>query len=143
MNWRRSLRICSKFAGRFPLQFKEAFITPVIKKPSLDAADVRSYRPISNLSVVSKLLERLVAGQLFSYPCSLQLFPSCHSGFRAGHSTETAVLRALSQLLQVVDNGEYAALFLLDLSAAFDTDHITSCQSFPAEHRKLKTYLLK
>jgi hypothetical protein len=111
-------------AAGCPLQFKEAFITPIIKKPSLDAADVRSYRPISNLSVVSKLLERVVAGQLVSYLRSSHLFPSCQSGFRAGHSTETAVLRVLSDLLQAVDDGEYAALVLLDLSAAFDTvDH--------------------
>ena len=51
-------------AGHFPDVFKEAYITPIIKKPSLDSADVRSYRPISNLSVISKLLERTVARQL-------------------------------------------------------------------------------
>ena len=47
--------------GIFPSIYKQAFITPIIKKPGLDAADVKSYRPISNLSVVSKLLERVVA----------------------------------------------------------------------------------
>ena len=40
---------------------KEAYITPRLKKADLDSADVKSYRPISNLSVLSKLLERLVA----------------------------------------------------------------------------------
>jgi hypothetical protein len=111
-------------AGRFPLQFKEPFITPIIIKPSLDAADVRSYRPISNLSVVSKLLERVMAGQLVSYLRSLHLFPSCQSGFRAGHSTETAVLRVLLDLSQAFDSGKCAALVLQDLLAAFDTaDH--------------------
>ena len=49
------------------MTFKEVFITPVIKKPGLDAADVGSYRPISNLSVISKLLERIVAKQLTDY----------------------------------------------------------------------------
>ena len=49
--------------GHFPTTFKEAFITPVIKKPGLDSADIGSYRPISNLSVISKLLERIVAKQ--------------------------------------------------------------------------------
>ena len=40
-----------------PEMFKSALITPLLKKPDLDSADPRSYRPISNLSVVSKLLE--------------------------------------------------------------------------------------
>jgi len=53
--------------GHFPAVFKEAFITPVMKKPGLDAADTSSYRPISNLSVLSKLLERLVVRQLMGY----------------------------------------------------------------------------
>ena len=52
------------------------------------------------------------------------VIPPLQSGFRQGHSTETAVLRVLSDILQAVDNGDLAALVLLDLSAAFDTvDH--------------------
>ena len=50
--------------------------------------------------------------------------PPLQSGYRQGHSTETTVLRVLSDILQAVDNGDLAALVLLDLSAAFDTvDH--------------------
>ena len=110
--------------GYFPTCFKEAFITPVIKKPGLDAADANSYRPISNLSVISKLLERLIVQQLMEYLTSANLLPQLQSGFRQGHSTETAVLRVLSDILQAVDRGDVAALVLLDLSAAFDTvDH--------------------
>jgi len=45
--------------GHFPARFKEAFIPPVVQKPGLDATDVNSYRPIFNLSVLSKLLERI------------------------------------------------------------------------------------
>ena len=95
-----------------------------MKKPGLDTADASSYRPISNLSVLSKLLERLVVCQILNYLTSADLLPSLQSGFRAGHSTETAVLRVLSDILHAVDCGDVAALVLLDLSAAFDTvDH--------------------
>jgi hypothetical protein len=111
-------------AGHFPAGFKEAFVTPIVKKPGLDATDVSSYRPITNLSTLSKLLERLVVRQLMDYLTSADLLPPLQSGFRPGHSTETAVLRVLSDILQAVDRGDLAALVLLDLSAAFDTvDH--------------------
>ena len=57
-------------------------------------------------------------------PLPMKLFNSSQSGFRPGHSTETAVLRVLSDILQAVDRGDSAALILLDLSAAFDmVDH--------------------
>jgi len=61
--------------GCFPAVFKEAFITPIVKA-GLDATDVSSYRPISDLSVLSKLLERLVARQLMQYLSSADLLPS-------------------------------------------------------------------
>ena len=54
--------------GYFPDMYKAAYITPLLTKPSLDATDVKLYRPISNLSVLSKLLERLVAQQLIELP---------------------------------------------------------------------------
>ena len=74
-----------------------SLITPVLRKRGLDATNASSYRPISNLSVLSKLLERLVARQLMEY-LSLADFPPLQFGFRQGHSTETAVLRVLWHL---------------------------------------------
>ena len=115
--------------GSVPSTFKDAYITPLLKKASMDPADVRSYRPISNLSVTSKLLERLVAKQLIEYLTSSGLLPALQSAYRAHHSTETAVLKVLADILKAIDTGNLAVLALLDLSAAFDTvDHATLLQ---------------
>ena len=72
-------------AGHFPAAFKEASVTPIVKKQGLDPADPSSYRPISNLSVFSKTLERLVARQLLNYLTTEQLLPAQQSGFRPLH----------------------------------------------------------
>ena len=89
----------------------------------MDPADTKSYRPISNLPVLSKTLERLVAHQLVEHLDLWRLLPDLQSAYRAHHSTETAVLRVLSDILDALD---FAVLTLLDLSAAFDTvDHTT------------------
>ena len=60
---------------------------------------------------------------------SANLLPLLQSGFRPGHSTETAVLRVLSDLLEAVVDDDITALALLDLLAAFDTvDHSFLCK---------------
>jgi hypothetical protein len=61
--------------GYYPTEFKRAFVTPVIKQTGLDASVASSYRPISNLSVLSKLFERMVARQLLSYLNDNNLLP--------------------------------------------------------------------
>lgn len=114
----------SMLVATVPEAMKSAYITPLIKKPDSDASDPRSYRPISNLSVVSKLLERTVFGQLCDYLTKADLLPRLQSAYRAHHSTETAVLKVLTDILHAVDGGDLSVLALLDLSAAFDTvDH--------------------
>jgi len=56
----------------------------------------------------------------------MELLPELQSAYRANHFTESAVLRVFSDILGTLDRGEFAALALLDLSAAFDTvDHPT------------------
>ena len=98
----------------------------MLKKSGLDSADVKSYRPISNLPVLSKLLERLVARQLLDYLNRKKLLPHLQSAYRAYHSTETAVVKVLMDILRALDAGNLTMLTLLDLSAAFDTvDHAT------------------
>jgi len=108
-----------------PTVFKEAYITPLIKKADLDVDDVRSYHPVSNLPVSSKLLEHLVSRQLLDYITVEGLMPALQSAYRLFHSTETAVLKVLADILRALDNGDVDVLTLLDLSAAFDTvDHV-------------------
>ena len=102
-------------AGYYPMDFKHAFITPIVKKAGTDASDVRSYRPITNLSVLSKLFERMVARQIWEHLTLFDLLPATQSGFRPGHSTESAILRVLSDILAAVDRGDFSTLVLLDL----------------------------
>ena len=97
---------------------------PLLKKANLDAADVKSYQSITNLSVVSKALEQLVARQLVRYLTESSLLPHLQSAYHAHHSTETALLKVIGDILLALDSGNLAVLFLLDLSASFDTiDH--------------------
>jgi len=96
-------------------------VTPLLKKSDLDPANVQSYRPIANLSVLSKLLERLVAQQLLDYLNESKLLPDLQSTYRPHHSSETAVVKVLTDILKALDGGDLAILTLLDLSAAFDT----------------------
>ena len=73
-------------SGVAPASFRSAFITPLLKKADLDPADPKSFRPISNLSVISKLLERIVAKQLVKYLKDNSFLPNLQSAYRAGHS---------------------------------------------------------
>ena len=104
-----------------PECMKMAIVTPILKKPNLDPSDISNFRPISNLSFLSKLLERAICRQLTAYLESGSLLPQHQSAYRANHSTETAVLRVFSDLVAASDADKISLLALLDLSAAFDT----------------------
>jgi len=64
-----------------PSMFKLAYIMPLLKKSDLNSADLKSYRPIANLSVLLKLLERLVARQVLDYVNSMRLLPHLQLAF--------------------------------------------------------------
>ena len=106
--------------GQFPSLFKLAAITPLLKKPELDSS-FNNYRPISNLTFLSKLIERVVSNQLVRYLKDNKLCEPLQSAYRAFHSTETALVKIQNDILQFMDNNKTVLLVLLDLSAAFET----------------------
>jgi len=110
--------------GYVPPSQKVAHVTPHLKKRGLDITDSKNFRPVSNLSLLSKLLEKVVAGQLNGFLNITNTLPSTQSAYRKFHSTETALLKVFSDLCKAVDDGNTCLLGLLDLSSAFDTvDH--------------------
>ena len=83
-----------------------------------------TFRPISNLIFISKILEKVVASRIQSHLSSNSLSSSFQSAYRIFHSTETTLLKIHNDLILAMDRGEVTSLILLDLSAAFDTvDH--------------------
>ena len=111
--------------GLFPDSHKHAVVCPRIKKPSLDPLDIKSYRPISNLSLVSKTVERLVMNRMNIHANQYGLFPARQSAYRLHHSTETAVTIVHNDIMRSTDACFVSVLVLLDLSATFDiVDHV-------------------
>ena len=108
-------------SGKFPSELKFAAVRPGLKKPNLDVDDLKNYRPISNLTYLSKLLEKVVHKQLVDYVSENKLFANFQSGYRKFHSCETAVTKIHNDVLIMTDKQENVVLLLLDLSAAFDT----------------------
>ena len=110
--------------GTFPAGLKQARVLPLLKKPTLDPDATSSYRPISNLSYLSKIIERVVVRRFNTHISDSHLLPVQQSAYRPFHSTETAVLSVHNDLAVAIDRGQVSLLVLLDLSAAFDTvDH--------------------
>ena len=110
----------------FPVKFKTAQVTPLLKKHGLDFSDSANYRPISNLNTISKMLERLVLIRLVPHASASSSFDAVQSAYRRLHSTETTLLKIIADIFAGFDNHQSTILVALDQSAAFDcVDHKT------------------
>ena len=107
------LRIEQYSNGCFPACFKHAAITPLLKKPTLDTSDPCSYRPISNLDFISKILERLFLAHFQPHILACSNFNHHQSAYQPRHSTETFLLSTLDNNLPCVRH------WFLDLVCVF------------------------
>src|SRR5688572_21112770 len=123
----------------------------LLKKHSLPKNDLSSYRPISNLNFISKVLERVLYSRLCNHLDSFPSFSPFQSAYRKLYSTETAMTRIHNDLTIAMNRQRVSALVPLDLSAAFDTiDHnillsrLSSCFGISnTAHSLLASYLFQ
>ena len=111
-------------SGVMPSNLKEAVLIPLLKKICLDPELFKNFRPVSNLTFLSKLIELVVALRLHDHMKINNLYEEFQSSYRKFHSTETALTSVHDDILRHIDEKQCVILLLLDLSAAFDTiDH--------------------
>ena len=106
--------------GEFSDNLKEALLQPLIKKHGMDLI-FGSFRPVSNLTFLSKLIEHVVAVKLMDMARQTGNCEELQSAYWNHHSTETALLRVKTDILENMDNGRVNFLIMLGLSAAFNT----------------------
>ncbi|CAB3381918.1 Hypothetical predicted protein [Cloeon dipterum] len=113
--FRRSLS-----TGEIPADWKSAIVTPIHKDGPKE--DVRNYRPISNTSLVGKVLERIVRDELSNFLEAKNVIPANQHGFRARRSCTTLLTGLLDTWLATLDekSGAHVHAILLDFSKAFD-----------------------
>ena len=99
----------------------EALLKPLLKKTDLEPVFMMNYHPVSNLSYLSKLIERTVCNLITTNTESTDNLEKLQSAYHTNSSTETAVLNVKTDLLSAIDNKEVTCIILLNLSTAFDT----------------------
>ena len=108
--------------GIFPEKMKIVKVSPIFKKG--DKSILSNYRPISVLPCFSKILERIMYNRLYAYLAENNILFNKQFGFRAGHSTEHALLELIDQISDSFNDKSYFLGIFIDLSKAFDTvDH--------------------
>ena len=121
--------------GIFPDCLKTAQITPVHKKDSL--IEIENYRPISLLSNIGKLFEKLLHDRIYKFFEKENLLFNKQFGFRKHHNTSHAIIALTESIRNSLRKKEYSVGVFVDLQKAFDT----------VEHdiliKKLDTYGLR
>ena len=115
-------KIVNKFLmdGVFAIRWKTAILRPLLKKCNLDLIE-SNYRPVSNLSFISKLTESAAISQLNIHCDYNNLIPDHQSAYKENYSCETALVKFVNDVLWSMECKEISVLICLDLSAAFDT----------------------
>ena len=104
--------------GTFPDRWKKAIVIPI---PKIDTPlSPTDFRPISLLSVLSKIIEKVVAQQIVSYLLQYELFDIHQSAYRINHGCSTALLTITDDFFTAMDKGDIIVLALLDYSKAFN-----------------------
>ena len=103
------------------LSLKHSIITPIIKKTSLDYSIPNNYRPISNLSLLSKIFERIIVTHIIKHITANSLDNTMQSAYKPYHNTETLLLNLTNYISHNIKNNRFVILILLDLTAAFVT----------------------
>ena len=106
-------------SGVFPNELKSARVVPLYKKGSKTCSG--NYRPVSILSIVSKVYERIVYYKLINYIEVNDLLYTLQSGFRSKYSTDTCLIHLLVHLRLQTDQGNMTGMVVLNLQKAFDT----------------------
>jgi hypothetical protein len=109
----------SLFTGIFPDDMKFAKVTLIFKTGS--KPDCGNHRPISVLSAVPKIFEKIVYEQLTKFLYDNNIISKHQSGFRPLHSTETTLLQSTDEWLFNMDKGLSNGVLFLDLKKTFDT----------------------
>ena len=113
----------SRAAFQFSTSWKKSQVTAVFKKGN--RLDVNNYRPISLLSVPSKILERVVSRSFDNHLTTHSLLSDRQWGFRKGHSTESLLLHLTEVWKEALDNGLKVGVLFIDFRKAFDcVDHV-------------------
>jgi hypothetical protein len=108
--------------GDVPKELKTARVVPLFKKN--DKTEAGNYRPVSILSIISKIMERVVFDQFEAFLKEKSLIYKFQSGFRSSFSTDTCLIHLTDHIRKECDKGNYTGMVMLDLQKAFDTvDH--------------------
>ena len=105
-------------SSTFPVAWKKANVIPVYKKG--DKTNINNYRPVSLLSIVAKIFERIVFKYVYNHFRDNFVLSVHQSGFLPGCSTETQLLEVYHKFCKAVDQGKEVRVVFLDISKAFD-----------------------